>query len=98
MSQAFELASSAEEVTLVPVLHGLDQPGAAIFIERLQAMRMSSMICPVSGLVHLPGCPVSDITWKISTWDPGITILASQLTGLARLSYNRRVDFCCVYN
>ena len=44
MSQAFELASSAEEVTLVSVLHGPDQPGAAIFIERLQAMRMSSMI------------------------------------------------------
>ena len=47
MSQAFEVASSAEEVTLVPVLHGPDQPGAAIFIERLQAMRMSSMISAV---------------------------------------------------
>ena len=47
MSQAFELASSAEEVTLVPVLHGPDQPGAAIFIERLQAMRMSIMISAV---------------------------------------------------
>ena len=47
MSQAFELASSAEEVTLVPVLHGPDQPGAAIFIDRLQAMRMSSMISAV---------------------------------------------------
>ena len=47
MSQAFELASFAEEVTLVPVLHGPDQPGAAIFIQRLQAMRMSSMISAV---------------------------------------------------
>ena len=28
-----------------------------------------------------------------STRDPGITILGSQLTGLARLSYNRKVDF-----
>ena len=31
-----------------------------------------------------------------STRDPSITILGSQLTGLARLSYNRKVDFCCV--
>ena len=29
--------------------------------------------------------------------DAGITILGSQLTGLARLSYNRKVDFCSVY-
>ena len=32
-------------------------------------------------------------TWKISTRDPGITILGSQLTELARLSYNCKVDF-----
>ena len=38
------------------------------------------------------------ITWKISSRDPGITILASHLTGLARLSCNRKVDFCCVYD
>ena len=36
------------------------------------------------------------ITWKIPTLDSGITILGSQLTGLARLSYNHKVDFCCV--
>ena len=47
MSQAFELASSAEEVTLIPVLHGPNQPRTAIFIERWQAMRMSSMISAV---------------------------------------------------
>ena len=34
---------------------------------------------------------------KSFTQDPGITILGSQLTGLARLSCNRNVDFCCVY-
>ena len=51
--------------------------------------------CPVSGLVYLPGRPASEITWKISTRDPSITILGSQQTGLARLSYNRKVDFCC---
>ena len=53
--------------------------------------------CPVSRLVHSPGRPASVITWKISTRDPGITILGSQLTGLARLSYYRKVDFCCVW-
>ena len=52
--------------------------------------------CPVSRLAYSPGRPASVITWKISARDPGITILGSQLTGLARLSYNRKVDFCCV--
>ena len=33
---------------------------------------------------------------EISSWDPGITILGSQLTRLARLSCNRKVDFCCL--
>ena len=54
--------------------------------------------CPVSRLVYLSGCPASVIARKISSRDPGITILGSQLTGLAQLSCNRRVDFCCVYN
>ena len=53
--------------------------------------------CTVFCLVDSSGHPASVITWKISTRDPGITILGSQLTGLARLSYNRKVDFCCVY-
>ena len=52
--------------------------------------------CPVFRLVHSPGCPANVITWKISTRDPGITKLGSQLTGLARLSCIRKVDFCCV--
>ena len=52
--------------------------------------------CRVSRLVHSPGRLASVITRKISSRDPGITILVSQLTGLARLSYNRKVDFCCV--
>ena len=52
--------------------------------------------CTVFCLVDSSGHPASVITWKISTRDPGITILGSQLTGLARLSYNRKVDFCCV--
>ena len=42
--------------------------------------------CPVSHLAHSPGRPAIVITWKISSRDPG----------LARLSYNRIVDFCCV--
>ena len=47
--------------------------------------------CPFSCLVHSPGRPESVITWKMSTRNPGITILGSQLTGLARLSYNRKL-------
>ena len=42
------------------------------------------------------GPSASVITWKISTRDPGITLSGSQLTRLARLSYNRKVYFCCV--
>ena len=52
---------------------------------------------PVFRLIESPGCPERVITRKIIHPDPGITILGSQLTGLARLSYNRKGDFCCVY-
>ena len=52
--------------------------------------------CSVSRWVRSPGRPTSVITWKISTRDPGITILGSQLTSQAQLSYNCKVDFCCV--
>ena len=52
--------------------------------------------CPVSRLVHSPGRTASVITWKIATPDSGITILAFQLTELARLTFNGKVDFCCV--
>ena len=47
--------------------------------------------CPFSCLVHSPGRPQSVITWKMSTGDAGITIPGSQLTGLARSSYNRKL-------
>ena len=50
--------------------------------------------CPVPLLVHLPGHPANVITWNISTWDPSITTLGSQLTGLAWFSNNRNFDFC----
>ena len=40
--------------------------------------------CPVSRLVYSRGSSANAITWKISTRDRGITILGSQLTGLAR--------------
>ena len=53
--------------------------------------------CSACRLVHSPGRPASVITWKISTRDPDVTILGSQLTGLARLSYNGKDNFCCVY-
>ena len=52
-------------------------------------------LCPVSRLVHSPGCLASVIAWKVSPQDPGITILGSQLTRLARC-HNRKVYFCCV--
>ena len=53
--------------------------------------------CPVFRLVNSPGRPASVVSWKISNRDPGVTILGSQLTGLAWLTCNRKVDFCCVY-
>ena len=43
--------------------------------------------------------PVNAITWKMFSQvsrDSGIAILGSRPTGLARLSCNREVDFCCV--
>ena len=52
--------------------------------------------CPVSRFVPSPGRPASVITWKIATRDSGITILGFKLTGLARLTFNGKVDFCCV--
>ena len=39
--------------------------------------------CPVCRSVLSPGRLANEITWKISTRDPGITILGSQLTSLA---------------
>ena len=45
----------------------------------------------------VPWLPGKGDYWENFHPDPGITILGSQLTGLARLSYNRKVDFCCVY-
>ena len=52
--------------------------------------------CPVSRYFHSPGRPASVITCKIATRDSGITILGFQVTGLARLTFNGKVDFCCV--
>ena len=43
-----------------------------------------------------PGGPASMIKWKISTQDPGITVVGSELTGLAGLLDNDKVDLCFV--
>jgi len=43
-----------------------------------------------------PGGLASVMKWKISTRDPGITVVGSELTGLARLLYNDEVDLCFV--
>ena len=42
------------------------------------------------------GGPASVIKWKISTRDPGITVVRSELTGLVGLLYNDKVDLCFV--
>ena len=50
--------------------------------------------CTLAGLMGRAD-PANAITWKIFSpvsRDPGTAIL----TGLARLSCNREVDFCCV--
>ena len=54
--------------------------------------------CTLAGLMGQAD-PANAITWKNfspASRDPGIAILGSWLTGLARLSCNREVDFCCV--
>ena len=51
----------------------------------------------VCGFVeHSPGGPASVIKWKISSQDPGIRVVASELMGLAGLLYNDEVDLCFV--
>ncbi|CAH3173769.1 unnamed protein product [Porites evermanni] len=66
-------------------------PGCCVGKVRLDVQCVTR--CPVSRLVYSPGSSTNVITWKISTRDRGITILGSQLTGLARWSCNRKVDF-----
>ena len=54
--------------------------------------------CTLAGLMGRAD-PANAITWKIFSpvsRDPGTAILGSRLTGLARLSCNREVEFCCV--
>ena len=52
--------------------------------------------CPVSRLVHLPDCQTSVITWK--NFQPGSQHRNSGIpSGLALLSCNSKVDFCCAY-
>ena len=83
----------------VALFHGRTVKGAEsnmFTYRRSNAHEQCVTRCPVYRLVHSPERPASVICWKIFTRDPGITILWSQLTGLARLSYNRKVDFCCV--
>ena len=82
------LASSAK-VTFIPVLHEKrPDPSRDFYIEiGSNAHEQCVTRCPVSRLVHSPGRPVRVITGKISTRDPGITILGCQPTGLARFGW-----------
>ena len=60
-------------------------PKAPFYIEVGSNVHEQSVTrCPVSRLVYSRGSSANVITWKISTRDRGITILGSQLTGLAR--------------
>ena len=55
-------------------------------------------LCTLAGIMGRAD-PANAITWKNfspASRDPGTAILGSRLTGLARLSCNREVDFCCV--
>ena len=53
----------------------------------------------VCGFVeHSPGGPANVIKWKIPSQDPGITVVGSELTGLAVLLYNDEVDLCFLLN
>ena len=51
----------------------------------------------VCGFVeHSAGGLANVIKWKILIQDPGITVVGSELTGLAGLFYNDEVDLCFV--
>ena len=73
-------------------------------VDRLMADAMNrgkqerALFCTLIGLISRAG-PANAITWKnlspVSR-DPGTAMPGSRLTGLARLSCNRRVDCCCV--
>lgn len=55
-------------------------------------------MCTLAGLMSLAD-PANASSWKNLSpvsWDPGTAIPGSRLTELARLSCNRKVDFCCV--
>ena len=55
---------------------------------------LSDRVC---GFVeHSAGGLANVIKWKILIQDPGITVVGSELTGLAGLFYNDEVDLCFV--
>ena len=63
---------------------------------KVQGIEMTR--CTLAGLMGRAD-PANAITWKIfspASRDPGTAILGSRLTGLARLSCNHELDFCCV--
>ena len=78
---------------LILVLH--EKPP---FLDRDWKQCARAVCYPLScfSLSSFAGPPEKRDYLKISTRDSGITVLGSQLTGLARLLYNHKVDFCCV--
>ena len=71
-----------------------------LFKEKIDNLQVSRFV--LRQIFAVPVCragPVNAITWKMFSpvsRDPGISIPGSRLTELARLSCNRKVDFCCV--
>lgn len=61
------------------------QPGTVMCTERQEVVH-STLLPAVPLLRGLSDSPASVITWKISI------ILGTQLDGMARLSFNRKVD------
>ena len=86
LAQFVGLASSCSAVAFIVVFGNWASPEPLFYKE----IGSSVTRCPFSRLVHSPGCPASV---NISSRNLGIAIVGSQLTGLARLSYNRKVDF-----
>ena len=66
-----------------------------LFVKKYKELKLPAVLAGLMGRAD----PANAITWKnfspVSR-DPGTAIPGSRLTGLARLSCNREVEFCCV--
>ena len=90
------LASSAA-VTFIPVLHEKGQPGTPfLYIDWKKCARAVCYPLPCFSLGSFAMPPGK--REYLENFHPGSlhhSSVGSQLTGLVRLSYNRKPDFCC---